>query len=290
MLRKIFAVVCGLFLLVSCGSQKDGDPSPSGSPSMESPTLAPSSVLVVNPDGTTVAARFIPPASFTRVVYPDGSLGRWLQDLPLQPDGSPVLLFDGTVRSPSNHAAVIKLDIGSTDSQQGTDAYIRLVSEYLFAADRAQEITFHFFSGFICDFATWSQGNRIHVEGKKVSWVKKENPASDYDTLRSYLRTINAYSNAKSILTDTQEAGEWAAGCLLLNTEAGAAMIADAAVNEETGAKAVIVVQAKSPAEDIHILKNPSSLDGSPWFIVDNGINTLDGRFTDGDLRSFLVT
>ncbi len=65
---------------------------------------------LISPSGSTLAARFTLPAGYRRLQAPPGSFGRFLGNLPLKPDGTPVRLFNGALKIPSNvHAAVIDL-------------------------------------------------------------------------------------------------------------------------------------------------------------------------------------
>ncbi|MGH7002817.1 MAG: DUF4846 domain-containing protein, partial [Alphaproteobacteria bacterium] len=58
----------------------------------------------------TVASRFVPPAGFTRMEAAPGSFAAWLRDLPLKPEGAPVLHFDGRPKpNQSVHAAVVDI-------------------------------------------------------------------------------------------------------------------------------------------------------------------------------------
>ena len=43
---------------------------------------------LINSDGRTVVQRFNVPEGFERVLAPEGSFGRFLQELPLLPDGA----------------------------------------------------------------------------------------------------------------------------------------------------------------------------------------------------------
>jgi hypothetical protein len=45
-----------------------------------------------------------------------------------------------------------------------------------------------------------------------------------------------------------------------------AVLVADLAENKATGEKRFLLVQSYMPAQDIHVLKNPKTEDGSPWY------------------------
>ena len=48
-------------------------------------------------------------------------------------------------------------------------------------------------------------------------------------------------------------------------------LVADIVENRATGERRFLLVQSYMPAQDIHVLKNPASADGSPWYPLDFG-------------------
>jgi hypothetical protein len=48
-------------------------------------------------------------------------------------------------------------------------------------------------------------------------------------------------------------------------------LVADMAENAATGEKHFLLVQSYMPAQEMHVLKNPKSEDGSPWYKTDFG-------------------
>src|SRR4029078_1039254 len=92
----------------------------------------------------TLESRFAPPPGARRVEVQAGSFGAWLRGLPLLPERSPVMLFDGTKKPRQDvHAAVVDIDVGTRDLQQCADAVMRLRAEWLFAAGRTPESAFN---------------------------------------------------------------------------------------------------------------------------------------------------
>ena len=63
----------------------------------------------------------------------------------------------------------------------------------------------------------------------------------------------------------------------------------DMAVNPETGEKVFLIAQSYMPAQDIHILKNPSKGDGDPWYPLDFGdvLVTPEWTFTADQVYRF---
>ncbi len=274
------------------GCAKDGkenvtSPPPASPTPTESPS--PSPVSLKEPLGNTITARFLPPSGFTRVTSSVSSFGDYLQHLPLKEDGAPVLLFDGRERLDSAHEAVINMDIGKTDVQQGSDALIRLRAEYLYNVSHYDEINYHFLSGFLCSFSRWSQGYRVKVDGKNVEWEKKEDPSTDYATLQKYLNTLFVYANTRSLIAELSKAAGMQLGDVFINTEFGGVMIVDMAVHPDTQETVFMLVQAKIPAQELHILKNENDPSISPWYRASDidPLVTPEGTYQKDDLMRF---
>ena len=137
------------------------------------------SVSLINPEGNTLGDRIVVPEEYERTPEPEGSFGEFLRTYPMEPDGSPILLFDG--RKKTGHAAaVFSMSLGETDLQQCADSVIRAYAEYFRSTGQESRIAFHFVSGFLCDWNTYKTGKRISVNGNDVAWVNGRN-ASDSD-------------------------------------------------------------------------------------------------------------
>ncbi len=50
-----------------------------------------------------------------------------------------------------------------------------------------------------------------------------------------------------------------------------AVLVADMVENKATGEKRFLLLQSYMPAQDIHVLKNPKSEDGTPWYTTPVG-------------------
>lgn len=282
-------------VLSACSKKEEEEASPSP-PRELGPFLAPSAMPpvpeILDPVGSTVKTRFNPPVGFERVSQEPGSFGEYLQNLPLKEDGAPVLLFDGREKLSLVHAAVVDMDVGETDVQQGTDALIRLRAEYLYGAGRYGEIVYHFLSGFSFPFSKWAEGYRVNVGGKTVEWEKKADPKDDYETFRKYLNILFAYSNARSLESEMTGVDDPQIGDIYVNFEYGGVMIADMARNPATGETVFLLVQATFPAQEIHILKNEGDPALSPWYSgsFSEEFETPEGTYKPGDLRRFHET
>ncbi len=291
-IRMCAALLLMTICLTGCAKDSSGDgkttgsPTPAGTEVSATPSQPPKPIK--DAQGGTVITRFNPPAGYARVGSPAGSFGDYLQTLPLKEDGAPVLLFDGKQRQDAHHEAVIDLDIGKTDVQQGTDALIRLRAEYLFKTGKFDAISYHFMSGFECPFSKWAEGYRVKVSGKNVAWELKAEPSADYATFQKYLNTLFVYVNARSLPADLEIAGDMQIGDVFVNNESGGVMVIDMAESPGTGDTVFLLAQAKIPAQSIHILQNTANPALSPWYSYGElPLTTPEGTYGANELFRF---
>lgn len=228
----------------------------------------------------SIKTRFTPPAGYERMVPPKQSFADFLQNLPLYPEGRQVYLHNGLPKGNQNaQAAVIQLDVGKRNLQQCADAIIRLRAEYLWAAQKYDQIVFHFTNGFKAPYSRWRAGERIRVKGNEVTWVARSSYSDSYATFRKYLDMIFAYAGTISLHkalkpTDLEnlEIGD-------VFIEAGspghAVIVVDMAVSALTGKKCFLLAQSYMPAQDIHVLKNPGFRTPTAWYFETDLKNTL---------------
>lgn len=237
--------------------------------------------------------RIAPPDGFTRTPAEEGSFAAWLRTLPLKPGNPPVLLFNGAeTANQQAHAAVLDIDVGHRDLQQCADSVIRLRAEYLYS--RAQPIAFHFTSGDEASFARWSDGFRPKVSGNAVEWTKSAKKNDAYPSLRAYLDIVFTYAGTRSLAKELHavpDVHDLQAGDVFVQggSPGHAILVADVAEQKETGRRVFLLVQGYMPAQQIHLLKNPSDASLSPWYGVDFGeaLSTPQWTFHAGDLKRF---
>ena len=68
---------------------------------------------------------------------------------------------------------------------------MRMYGEYLWAHGAGDEIAFHLTNGFLMDYPSWREGNRLSVDGNQVSWVKKASYDDSYETFLLYMKYVN---------------------------------------------------------------------------------------------------
>ncbi len=250
---------------------------------------APKEITELNADGNTMQTRILPPANFTRVEQPAGSLAEFLRSYPMKPHGSKVTLYNGkNKKNLSAHAAVFALPLENADLQQCADSVMRVYAEYYYQKGQTEKIKFHFTNGFACDFDTWKQGNRVEVNGNDAYWVPDTAADASYESFVQYLQTVFTYAGTLSMTRECTPISEEeiSIGDVFLKggSPGHVVMVVDMC-EDATGRKAFLLAQGFMPAQEFHVLKNPSS--ESPWYFVDEityPFHTPEYVFDEGSL------
>jgi hypothetical protein len=240
----------------------------------------------------TLAQRVAPPAGFERVTALDGSFAQWLRGLPMKPSNAPVKLYTGVDKFRQDaHVAVVEIDTGSKDLQQCADAVMRLRAEWQLATGRSGEIGFNYTGGGRVSFARWSRGERPSSDGR--TWLTKAKADSSYASFRRYLEQVFAYAGTYSLerelkavpLQDMQIGDVFIKG----GFPGHAVLVADLVENKVTGERRFLLLQSYMPAQDIHLLKNPGTADGSPWYpaVFRGSLVTPEWTFPAGSLKGW---
>jgi hypothetical protein len=255
--------------------------------------VAPARPWPVHDASGTIASRFSPPAGFRRVPAAPGSFAAFLRELPLRPEGTPVLLFDGRMKANQTaQAAVLDVDVGRRDLQQCADAVMRLRAEYLRSAGREDAICFRFTSGQDVPWSAWRDGRRPAVRGEDVAWSRPGKRDGSYASFRRYLDVIMGYAGTASL------AKELAAVADPRRVEPGdvyihggfpghAVIVVDVAEAPD-GRRVFLAAQSYMPAQDPHVLRAPGS-PHTPWFTAtaDGALVTPEWVFGPRSLRRF---
>lgn len=200
------------------------------------------------------------PKGYTRVECPQGSMGEYLRGLPLKPRGTPVHLYTGGVaRFQSMNYAVVDLPLFS-NAEQCADVCMRLRAEYLYHQGKYSQIRF-----------TTVQGNQLQYAS-----------GNDRLAFKAFMRTVYETCNTASMCQSLRlrEREDLQPGDVFVyKARAGrqyghAVMVVDMAVNKK-GEKIFLAVQGNTPARNMHVMRNGSSLRYTPWFKLN----------TDGDVQ-----
>ncbi len=248
----------------------------------------------LNSNGMTVQTRLLVPEGFERTAYAEHSFGHFLQDFPLNPSSAKVMLFDGSEKyNQAAHVAVLDIDVGKRDLQQCADAVMRLRAEYLWKNNRFEDIHFNFTNGFQATYSKWRTGYRIRVEGNTVSWIQRNQASTSYQAFRKYLDMVFAYAGTLSLAKELnfQALSELEVGDVFIQggSPGHAILVVDKAINPNTNEILFCLAQSYMPAQDIHILKNPST-QNSPWYsakAIETELITPEWTFKKNDLKRF---
>lgn len=228
-------------------------------------------VSMLNPDGFTLQERIRIPDGYTRVQAEDGSFQTYMRQLPVKADGSLVLLNDGSEKNnQSAQIAVFELPVFTSDLQQCADSIMRVYAEYFWSKGAYDKIAFHLTNGFMMDYPTWRDGNRLSVNGNNVSWVKKASYDDSYDTFLLYLKYVMMYAGTLSLDEESTPINmeQIKAGDMFIRggSPGHCVMAADVAVDKD-GNYCYLLAQGYMPAQEFHVLKNPLH-EEDPWYYV----------------------
>lgn len=239
---------------------------------------------VIDTSGTTVATRFLPPDGYERKSADSSSFGFYLRNLPLKKHGSPVQLYNGSLKgNQSAHVAVINMSVGNRDLQQCADAVMRLRAEYLFHNKLYSAIHFRFVSGFNCEYSKWREGNRVGLNGNSVFWQKTAAADKSYSSFMKYMETVFNYASTLSLEKELRaiELKDVEIGDVLIRGGSpGHAVIVVDMVENIDGEKLVLLAQSYMPAQDIQVLMNPMNSKISPWYNLDEQLKIYTAEYT----------
>jgi hypothetical protein len=277
---KHFGIIAAAVILCSCNSKTGNDIQ-----------NVPLQSHLINKEGKTIATRFNTPAGYERIQTT--GFGQYLRELPLQPHGSEVHLYNGELKNKKGvYEAVVKMDIGNKDLQQCADAVMRLRAEYLWHSGQADKIHFNFTNGFNAEYGKWQRGNRINVNGNKVQWAQRGSAGNDYSSFRQYMEVVFSYAGTLSLSKELQpvDMKDMQPGDVLIygGSPGHAVIVVDMAKNR-MGRKLYMLAQSYMPAQEIQVLQNPQNNEISPWYELNNEhlIQTPEWTFYPNQLKRF---
>ena len=228
--------------------------------------------ILINRNGSSIVTRFTSPQGYERATFNTNTFANYLQNLPLKPHGSKVLLFDGSVKPEDKiYCAVIDMKIGRKDLQQCADAIIRLRAEYLYEKGQIDKIHFNFTNGEKADFAKYAEGYRVQINNEKVIWSKKAEKNYSYKTLSNYLEMVFMYAGSYSLsqeLEPVTNPEKIQIGDVFIKGgfPGHAVIVVDIVINQVTKEKKFLLAQSYMPAQEIQVLINP--VNNTPWFEI----------------------
>lgn len=236
------------------------------------------------------------PNNYTRIDLANNSFGSYLRNLTIKLDDNIVYLFSGKPKNnQSAQFCVINMDVGNRDLQQCADAVIRLRAEYLFLHGKFNKIHFNFTSGDTAFYTKYAEGFRANVIGNDVTWEKKVAKDTSYKVFRNYMNLVFTYAGTTSLskeLINVRNMEDIFPGDVFIQIGqpyGHAVIVIDVAIHRTTGEKIFLLAQSFMPAQEIHVLKNPSNNELNPWYSVNfnNKLQTPEWTFYKNDLKRF---
>ncbi len=231
---------------------------------------------LINKTGTTIKDRVLVPENYRRIKYQHGTFSDYIQNYTVKPYGSKVINYDGNEYFyQEGHVAVLDIPVPKNGLQQCADALIRLRAEYLWQQNRKDEIGFNFTSGHYCSWNKYALGYRPKIKGNQVSFHKISKEDFSKRNFYSYLNLIFMYAGTLSLnqeMTPILTLNELQVGDMVIypGSPGHVIMIADKAIDEK-GNPIFVLAQGNTPAQSVHVLKNPTQTTLSPWFILEIG-------------------
>jgi hypothetical protein len=302
-LKTKFIFSVGVLLFLSCQTETD---SAKKSPPLKKETPKSTFVQQKTPpnlkyewqsnfnSATSIINQISTPTDFKRIKTTRNSFQQWLQFLPLFPAGQKVKTYDGSLKwNQQVHARVVDIDVGKRDLQQCADAVMRLRSEFLFGKKEYDKIHFNYTNGTKVSFDDWRKGRKPQVKGNKVTFSNGGKKDNSYASFKKYLIQIFSYAGTaslekemKSIPLKDMQIGD----VFIQGGHPGHAIIIVDMAEDTNGKKLYLLAQSYMPAQNIHILKNPTNKKWSPWYelIPNQNIHTPEWDFSSEDLKRFV--
>jgi hypothetical protein len=186
-------------------------------------------------------------------------------------------------------------DIGNKDLQQCADAVIRLRAEYLFKQKRYDEIKFQFTNGDVFRWNDYKKGIRPKlINSNKVAFEQVANYDDSYKGFRNYLDIIFMYAGSISLNRETsvvKENSKISTGDILITPGSpGHVVIIVGRAKNSNNETVYLLAQGYTPAQSIHVLKNPNDKKINPWYSLDvdkSPTATARYLFKETNIRSF---
>ena len=244
--------------------------------------------------GNTIETRFPRPEGYLHTTESPAGFGRYLRSLPLLPPGTPVHLYDGSLKANQTaHAAVIDLPIGRKNLHQCADAVMRLRADYLYHQERYEDIHFNFTNGFRVDYSKWRAGQRVRITGNQTDWWAAGAPQTSDSDYWKYLELIFTYAGTASLSRELKSVplSEMRIGDVLIRGghPGHAVIVVDMVVHPETGKRKFMLAQSYMPAQQLQVLRHPDLPVTNPWYDLRPGmpVRTPEWTFEANELKRF---
>ena len=217
------------------------------------------------------------PAGYERVNVTVSSFGAWVRKLPLRSDNIIYLYNHQPKPDQSSHYAVIDISTGNEDLQQCADAIMRLRAEYFYSGSEYASIRFPAGNKTVFNFGEYVKGERYFLRNGQLykNYTNNASACNSHECLMQFLRWVFIYCGTYTVDEQTKPVNNlnniMPGDVFVKAGSPGHAMIvADVAVEKNTGKKIFLLAQGYMPAQDMHIVKNNNSSTLSPWYSVND--------------------
>ena len=226
---------------------------------------------------TDILDLFETPDNYERRNYDSFSL--WLYSLPIHTNEAKYYNGEIVPGNGTRYAAVFDYNIGEKDLHHCADAVFWLRSYYLFSHNRENEIGFHYTDGTFVSYFDWLAGNNINVSTEDTFWAYME-----HMWIYAGTYSLDNLETKRIPMSEMQPGDIFVKG----GFPGHAITVVDVAINDETGHKVFMLAQSYMPAQEQHILIDPS--DGDVWFSMneDKPIRTYQWTFKSNNLKRFI--
>lgn len=202
--------------------------------------------------------------------------GKWLNNLSLKNNNTPVYTFDGQKKSnPNIYVGVLDLEQPKKNVQFNANAIMSLRLEYFYREKKYNELD------------KLAKASSLPITYTK--FVKGDNSYAKFmEYLEYYLGNINSQIIANLMKPTSIKDLQIGDVFFQKGTIKNHAVIVMDLAQDKMGNKIFILAQSYYPSQDIHILSNPSNDLISPWYIAKEGtLLTPEWRFLSSDLMRF---
>ncbi len=224
----------------------------------------------------TVGAILLP-AGYHRIPAESSSFTSWLRNISLKKDRT-VYLFNGSPKlNQDAQFAVLDVSVGKQDLQQCADAVMRLRAEYLYSIHSYRAIDFYTEQGTRLNFQKWPHRQNL-------------NRASFNDYLITVFTWCSTRTLEKQLIPVSSFQNIYSGDVLIKGGSPGHAMLVVDIAEDARGHRLYLLAQSYMPAQDIHIVNNPTDPAISPWYRSDAAgsfIQTPEWTFKTNELRSW---
>jgi hypothetical protein len=253
MLFKPTLIFC-LLLSFACNNNAD-------SPSGKIKYVQQSAVPIIDKNPYHIIDSIPLPQGFKRIDADPNSFTSWLRNIALK-ENKMVYLFDGSPKiNQLAQFAVLDVSVGNKNLQQCADAVMRLRAEYLFAEKKFAEIIFTDNDHTIYAFRP------PYTKENFMAYMQRVFGMCGSASLSKQLKPVTPFSSI-------------APGDVIIRGGfPGHAVIVMDVATDKNGKKIFMLAQSYMPAQDIHVLQNPSNTAISPWYEVNDAATIVTPEY-----------